>query len=116
MELCKVPPGQLVRKEMSPDQIRHILGFSGLPPRHREGRILDGLAVVFDCTLPMSGVLIMCYQVLQYGQSQYVQQFGMDVPNPPRLVELDGRIISAPRLNYNPASKKPFVVCTFPLL
>ena len=48
MELCKVPPGQLVRKEMSPDQIRHILGFSGLPPRHREGRILDGLAVGFD--------------------------------------------------------------------
>lgn len=48
MELCKVPPGQLVRKEMSPDQIRAILGFSGLLPRHREGRIREGLAVGFD--------------------------------------------------------------------
>ena len=48
MELCKVPPGQLVRKEMSPDQIKSILGFSGLLPRHREGRILNGLGVGFD--------------------------------------------------------------------
>ena len=47
-ELCKVPPGQLVRKQMSPDHIRSILGFSGLPPRQREGRIREGLGVGFD--------------------------------------------------------------------
>ena len=58
-------------------------------------------------------MLIMFYQVLQYGQSQYVREFGMHVPTPTRLVELDGRIITAPRLNYNRESKKPTIVCTF---
>ena len=59
-------------------------------------------------------MLITCYQVLQYGQSQYVQSFSIDVPNSPQLVELDARVINVPQLNYNPASKKPNVVCTFP--
>jgi len=66
VELCKVPPGQLVRRQMSPDHIGSILAFSGLPSRHHEG-----------------------LGVLQYGQSQYVQQFGIDVPNPPQLLEVD---------------------------
>ena len=35
----------------------------------------------------------MFYQVLQYGQSQYVRQCSMDAPHPTRLVELDGRIL-----------------------
>ena len=114
VELCKVPPGQLVRKQMSSDHIRSILGFLGLPPRHREGRIREGLGVRMFRLGHWSRVLIMCYQVLQYGQAQYVQQFGIDVPNPPKLVELNARIITMPRLNYNPASKKPNVVRTFP--
>ena len=61
-------------------------------------------------------MLTMRYQVLQYGQSQYFRQFGMGVPNPSKLVELDARILEAPRLKYNPASKQPNVVCTFPFL
>ena len=48
LELCEVPPGQLVRKEMSPDQINSILGFSGLLPRDRERRIRDGLGVRYN--------------------------------------------------------------------
>ncbi|KAI0267569.1 Piwi domain-containing protein [Russula aff. rugulosa BPL654] len=90
LELCEVPAGQLVRKEMSPDQIRSILDFSGLPPRHRESRIRDGLD-----------------NVLQYGQSQYVREFGIHVPTPTQLVELDGRIITPPRLIYNQESRRP---------
>jgi eukaryotic translation initiation factor 2C len=43
LELCEVPSGQLVRMEMSPDQIRSIVGFSGLPPCDRERRIRDGV-------------------------------------------------------------------------
>ncbi|KAN0109848.1 argonaute-like protein [Russula decolorans] len=89
LECCEVPPGQLVRKEMSRDQIRSILEFSGLPPRYRERRIRDGLGV------------------LQHEQSQYLREFGVHVPTPTRLVELDGRIITAPRLNYNQKSRQP---------
>jgi eukaryotic translation initiation factor 2C len=110
MELCRVPPGQLIRKQMSPDHIRSILGFSGLPPHERERRIRDGLGVRSDQG-GRPDVLIMCYQVLQYGQSQYVREFGISVPNP-GLVELDARIIKAPTLKYNPTSKQPNVVCT----
>ena len=58
-------------------------------------------------------MLTMCYQVLQYGESQYIRQFGMDIPHPTQLTELDGRIIRAPRLNYNPKSKQPKIVGTF---
>jgi hypothetical protein len=99
---------------MSPDQIRDILRFSGIPPRDRERSILNGLGVCMFGLGRWPYVLIMCYQVLQYGQSQYVRQFGIDVPNPPRLVQLDARRIDAPKLNYNPTSKQPNVVCTLP--
>jgi hypothetical protein len=58
-------------------------------------------------------MLIMCYQVLQYGQSPYLRELGMHVPTPNQLVELDGRIITAPRLNYNQKSKQPTTVRTF---
>jgi hypothetical protein len=67
--------------------------------------------------LPLVGhwpdLLIMCYQVLQYEQSQYIREFGMHVPTPNRLVELDGRVITAPRLNYNQKSRQPNIVCAF---
>ena len=58
----------------------------------------------------MACLLIMSHQVLQYGQSQYVRQFGMNVSN--TLVELEARVIKAPMLKYNPTSKQPNVVCT----
>jgi len=89
LELCEVPPG-----------------FSGWPPRDREKRIRDGLGV---CYRP--DMLIMCYQVLQYGQLQCVREFGMHVPTPStRLMELDGQIITAPRSNYNQESRQPDIV------
>ena len=55
-------------------------------------------------------LLIMYHQVLQYGQSQYVNQFGMNVSN--TLVDLEARVIKPPMLKYNPSSKQPSIVCT----
>jgi len=55
-------------------------------------------------------LLIMFHQVLQYGQSQYVRQFGMNVSN--TLVELEARVIKAPMLKYNPTSRQPNIVRT----
>jgi eukaryotic translation initiation factor 2C len=52
----------------------------------------------------------MYHQVLQYGQSQYVNQFGMNVSN--TLVDLEARVIKPPMLKYNPTSKQPNIVCT----
>jgi len=74
-------------------------------------RIRDGLGVRSGyCAGPWPTMLIMYHQVLQYGQSQYVRQFGMNVSN--TLVELEARVIKAPMLKYNPTSKQPNVVCT----
>jgi eukaryotic translation initiation factor 2C len=56
-------------------------------------------------------LLIMCHQVLQYGQSEYVRQFGMSISD--NLVNVDARIIEPPRLKYNPASRQANVVCRF---
>ncbi|KAH9992239.1 Piwi domain-containing protein [Russula compacta] len=89
MELCEVPPGQLIRKQMTPDNIRSILEFSTTRPSDRMRRIQDGLGV------------------LQYGQSEYVSQFGMNVSD--ELVEVNGRIIRPPVLKYNPGSRQPNV-------
>jgi hypothetical protein len=55
-------------------------------------------------------MLIMCYQVLKYGESQYLRELGMHVPAPTQLVELDGRIITPPTLKYNEQSRQPNIV------
>ncbi|KAI0248860.1 Piwi domain-containing protein [Lactifluus subvellereus] len=91
LELCDVPPGQIIRKQMTPDAIKSILGFSSMHPRERHRSIRDGLSV------------------LEYGQSEYIRQFGMTIDDD-ELLDIDARVIKAPRLKYNPESKQPNVV------
>ena len=57
-------------------------------------------------------LLLKNHQVLQYGQSEYVRQFGMAVSN--ELVGLDGRIIKPPTLKYNTEFGQSSVVCAVP--
>lgn len=45
LELCEVPPGQFVRKRISPDKITSKLPFSTLRPNERMRTIRDGLGV-----------------------------------------------------------------------
>jgi len=91
LELCEVPSGQFCRKQMSQDNIRSIVEFSTMVPREREACIGRGL------------------NVLRYGQSDYVRQFGMSISE--NLVELDARVIKALTLKYNPESKQPTIEC-----
>jgi hypothetical protein len=53
-------------------------------------------------------ILMISPQVLEYGQSEYVRQFGMNIPDQ-ELLGLEARIIKAPALRYNPASRQPKV-------
>ncbi|KAH9023196.1 argonaute-like protein [Lactarius hengduanensis] len=87
LELCVVPPGQIIRKQMPPDKINSILEFSTMRPRERYDNIREGLSV------------------LEYGQSEYVRQFGMTVSND--LMNFGARVLKPLRLKYNPASKQP---------
>ena len=73
----------------------------------------SGMAWEYVLASGLACLLITRYQVLQYGQSQYVRQFGMNpLTNDLKLLELEGRIIKAPTLKYNPGSKRPNMVCT----
>ncbi|KAI0289730.1 argonaute-like protein [Russula brevipes] len=89
LELCEVPPGQVARKQLSPDEVHEVLRFSMMRPPERMKSVVDGL------------------NVLQYGQSEYVRQFGMSISD--KLVNVDARIIKPPRLIYNSASRQPNV-------
>ncbi|KAF8268490.1 argonaute-like protein [Lactarius quietus] len=92
LELCEVPPGQIIRKQMNPDQINSILEFSTMRPRERFASIREGL------------------NVLEYGQSEYVRQFGMTVSD--ELMSVNARVLTPTRLKYHPTSKKPDVTPT----
>ncbi|KAI9429439.1 Piwi domain-containing protein [Lactarius psammicola] len=87
LELCVVPPGQIIRKQMPPDKINSILDFSTMYPRERFANIREGLSV------------------LEYGQSEYVRQFGMTVSD--ELMNFGARVLKSPTLKYSPASRRP---------
>ncbi|KAF8803024.1 argonaute-like protein [Phlegmacium glaucopus] len=90
LELCTVPRGQFMRKEIPPDKVRNILQFSTKKPQERLESIQGGL------------------QYLRYGQSDYVRNFGMTIDENP--LSTNARIIKPPRLRYNETSLQPYIV------
>ncbi|KAI0278886.1 argonaute-like protein [Russula aff. rugulosa BPL654] len=87
LELCYVPPGQIMRKQVPPDKTNSVLEFATKRPRERLESICNGLGV------------------LQYGESAYVQEFGMTVDEAP--LRTQARVINAPTLRYHQSSKQP---------
>lgn len=93
MELCTVLPGQIMRKELPSDKTADMVAFSTKKPQERLSSIIDGLSV------------------LNYGQSEYLRQFNMQVkPNP---VEFQGRVLNPPVLRYGAGSKDPKIAPRF---
>ncbi|GLB33868.1 putative argonaute family protein [Lyophyllum shimeji] len=90
LELCTVPPGQIMRKQVPPEKTRDVLDFATKRPRDRLSSIESGLAV------------------LAYGQSEYVRQFGMRVESNGPL-KVQARVLKPPVLRYGPGSKQPTV-------
>ncbi|KAF8266859.1 argonaute-like protein [Lactarius quietus] len=89
LELCDVPKGQIIRKPIPPDKTNSVLEFAIKRPNDRLNSIISGLGV------------------LEYGQSQYVREFGMTVANEP--IRIQARVLGAPTLRYNQSSEKPSV-------
>jgi eukaryotic translation initiation factor 2C len=86
LELCKVPSGQIMRKQIPADKTNDVLEFSKLDPPNRLASIRAGL------------------EVLQYGQSEYVRQFGMNITQTPITVK--ARVLAPPVLRYGPGSQE----------
>jgi eukaryotic translation initiation factor 2C len=86
-ELCDVPKGQIMRKQVPPEKTTSVLDFATKRPDDRLGSIVNGLGV------------------LEYGQSQYVREFGMTVAQEP--IRIQARIMNPPTLRYHQSSKQP---------
>ncbi|KIM90880.1 hypothetical protein PILCRDRAFT_811377 [Piloderma croceum F 1598] len=90
MELCTVPSGQIMRKQVPPEKTKDVLEFATKRPEDRLASIRNGLAV------------------LAYGQSEYVRQFGMFVDESGPL-KIQARVLKAPVLKYGSTSKQPTI-------
>jgi len=86
LELCTVPPGQIMRKQVPPDRTRDVNAFASKGPADRLASIKNGLGV------------------LAYGQSEYVREFGMIVDQDP--LKIQARQLMAPMLKYGVGSKQ----------
>ncbi|PBK85517.1 Piwi-domain-containing protein [Armillaria gallica] len=91
LERCYIVPGQLSRAELNPDATRAMVEFATKKPDQRLSAIRAGL------------------QVLAYGQSKYVRDFGLNIQTGSLPMEIPARMISAPELKYGPGSKQATV-------
>jgi eukaryotic translation initiation factor 2C len=97
-----------MRKQVPPDKTNSVLEFATKRPRERLESICNGLGVCPKCGF--SVVLLTIHsKVLQYGESAYVQEFGMTVEDAP--LRTQARVINAPTLRYHQSSKQPSAVC-----
>lgn len=107
LELCHVPPGQIMRKQVPPERTKDVLDFATMRPKDRLASIRNGLSV-------RSAILWLLLsshptQVLSYGQSEYVRQFGMAVDESSPL-RVNARVLNPPTLKYGSGSKQPTIV------
>lgn len=93
LELCTVPEGQIMRKQVPAELTKNVLEFATKPPQERLRSIKNGLGV------------------LAYGQSEYVRQFGMKLESLEPL-KVNARQLPPPTLNYGKGSKVTQVVST----
>jgi eukaryotic translation initiation factor 2C len=81
-----------MRKQLPSDKTSRMVSFSTQKPPQRFSFIKNGA------------------RDLQYGQSEYVRNFGLNINTGGGLLTLKGRILPPPRLQYGQGSKEPVVV------
>ncbi|KAF8138405.1 argonaute-like protein [Boletus edulis] len=91
LELCTVPPGQIMRKQVPPEKTKDVLEFATKRPNDRLQSITNGLSV------------------LAYGQSDYVRQFGITVDEAAGPLNIAARVLAPPKLRYGQDSPQPVV-------
>ncbi|KAK0472793.1 ribonuclease H-like domain-containing protein [Armillaria novae-zelandiae] len=88
LERCYIVPGQLSRAELTPDATRAMVEFATKKPDQRLSAIKTGI------------------QVLAYGQSRYVRDFGLDIKTGSLPMDNPARVINPPDLRYGQGSKQ----------
>lgn len=82
-----------MKKQMPSDKTKDMVAFSTQKPFERFRSIMAGA------------------QLLQYGQSSYIRDFGMSINTAGGLLQFQGRVLPTPQLQYGRGSKEPTVVC-----
>lgn len=88
LELCEVPPGQIMRKQVPPEKTKDVVEFATKRPPDRLASIRQGV------------------EMLAYGQSEYVRHFGMNVETAAGPLSTRARILKPPTLQYGQGSKE----------
>jgi eukaryotic translation initiation factor 2C len=96
-----------MRKQVPPDKTTSVLEFATMRPFERLNSISNGLGVRRGCVHLISPLTV-DLKVLDYGQSEYVREFGMTVEEQP--LRTQARVINAPTLRYHQSSKQPSAV------
>ncbi|KAI6043152.1 argonaute-like protein [Pisolithus marmoratus] len=91
VELCVVPKGQIMQKQVPPEKMKDVLEFAMKNPHDHLASITSGLAV------------------LVYGQSQYMHEFRMHVDDTVGPINLLEQVLPPPRLRYSQGSPQPVV-------
>ncbi|KAI0638149.1 argonaute-like protein [Trametes polyzona] len=87
-EVCRIPEGQIMRKQVPPEKTKDVLDFATKKPFDRLNSIKAGLGV------------------LAYGQSEYVRQFGLVVQPNAAPLSLQARVLEPPVLQYGKGSRQ----------
>ncbi|KAJ7590925.1 argonaute-like protein [Mycena floridula] len=88
LEMCTVPPGQIMRKQVPPEKTKDVLDFATKKPHER----LQSITAARD--------------VIAYGQSEYVRSFGMSVEVASGPLRIQARVLKPPVLKYGRGSKQ----------
>ena len=100
-----------MRKQVPPEKTKDVLEFATKRPEDRLASIKNGLSVRFNLP-PLCRVCSVVFeiQVLAYGQSDYVRQFGMLVKDSGGPLKIQARVLKPPLLKYGLSSKQPTIV------
>ncbi|KAG6827800.1 hypothetical protein H0H92_010435 [Tricholoma furcatifolium] len=92
LEMCFVPEGQIMKKQIPPDKTTAMVEFATMKPNERFRSIENG-----------------SQSVLAYGQSEYVRKFGMTVETANGFLPIDARVLPPPTLRYGQTNKQPTI-------
>jgi eukaryotic translation initiation factor 2C len=81
-----------MRKQLPSDKTKDMVAFSTQKPFERFRSIQNGA------------------QLLQYGQSSYIRDFGMNINTADGLLQFQARVLPTPQLQYGQGSKEAIVV------
>ncbi|KAB5590426.1 Argonaute-like protein [Ceratobasidium theobromae] len=103
IEVCSIIPGQLIRRQIPPEQVLSVLEFSTKVQFAFYILIYKYTELALQKPDKRLNSIVAGHQVFQYGQSEYVNQFGMSVSQVPE--KCLARVLPTPTINYGPQSK-----------